>query len=60
MTTIHQLDLLTPTQRRDLDDMTSRMQRRLDEVRLAPSEHRRKEAGEWVLRVAAEIYAWSR
>lgn len=59
MTTIHNLDLLTRSQRSDLDRMIGQMQRRLEEVRVAPSEAKRREAGEWVLRVAADIYAWS-
>lgn len=59
MTLVSQLDALTPTQRLDLDRMTRQMQRRLEEVRVAPSEAKRREAGEWVLRVAADIYAWS-
>ena len=59
MSVVHNLDALTPTQRLDLDRMTRQMQRRLEEVRVAPSEAKRREAGEWVLRVAADIYAWS-
>ena len=59
MTLVSQLDALTPTQRLDLDRMTRQMHRRLEEVRVAPSEAKRREAGEWVLRVAADIYAWS-
>ena len=59
MTLVRQLDVLTPTQRSDLVSMTQQMQRRLEEVRVAPSEAKRREAGEWVLRVAADIYAWS-
>ena len=59
MTLVSQLDALTPTQRLDLDRMARQMHRRLEEVRVAPSEAKRREAGEWVLRVAADIYAWS-
>ena len=58
-TVVHNLDQLTPTQRSDLASMTRQMHRRLEEVRVAPSEAKRREAGEWVLRVAADIYAWS-
>ena len=60
MTTISHLERLTSTQQRDVDKLIEQMQRRLEEVRVAPSVARRKEAGEWVLRVAAEIYTWSR
>ena len=59
MTTVRQLDALTSTQRSDLSRMEAQMHRRLEEVRMAPSEAKRREAGEWVLRVAADIYAWS-
>ena len=60
MTLISHLERLTSTQQRDVDKLIEQMQRRLEEVRVAPSVARRKEAGEWVLRVAAEIYTWSR
>lgn len=60
MTLISRLERLTSTQQRDVDKLIEQMQRRLEEVRVAPSVARRKEAGEWVLRVAAEIYTWSR
>ena len=56
---VHSLDQLTSTQRADLARMSQQMQRRLEEVRVAPNEAKRREAGEWVLRVAADIYAWS-
>ena len=56
---VSQLEALSPTQRLDLDRMTRQMQRRLEEVIVASSEAKRREAGEWVLRVAADIYAWS-
>ena len=55
----HNLDSLTRAQLGDLERMVGQMQRRLEEVRVAPSEAKRREAGEWVLRVAADIYAWS-
>lgn len=57
--TVHCLDALTRAQRADLERMIGQMQRRLEEVRVAPSEAKRREAGEWVLRVAADIYTWS-
>ena len=57
--TIHNLDSLTRAQLSDLERMIGKMQRRLEEVRVAPTEAKRREAGEWVLRVAADIYAWS-
>ena len=60
MTLICRLERLTSTQQRDVERMIAQMQQRLNEVRLAPTSVRRKEAGEWVLRVAAEIYTWSR
>ena len=60
MTLISHLERLTSTQQRDVDKLIEQMQRRLEEVRVAPSVARRKEAGEWVLCVAAEIYTWSR
>lgn len=56
---VHNLDQLTPSQHSDLNRMIGQMQRRLEEVKVAPSEARRREAGEWVLRVAADIYSWS-
>ena len=59
MTTVRQLDALTPTQRSDLARMEAQMHRRLEEVKMAATEPKRREAGEWVLRVAADIYAWS-
>lgn len=60
MTTVRRLELLTSAQRSDLSRMTDQMRRRLEELHAADSEFRRREAGEWVLRVAAELYAWSR
>jgi hypothetical protein len=57
---IHRLEVLTSTQERDLALMVSKMQRRLGEIQSARTEATRKEAGEWILRVAAELYAWSR
>jgi len=60
VTTVHGLDVLTIPQAKDLDMMITRMRLRLDEIRVGASESRRREAGEWVLRVAAEIYSWSR
>lgn len=56
---VHSLDTLTRAQCADLERMIGKMQRRLEEVRVAPTEAKRREAGEWVLRVAADIYAWS-
>lgn len=57
--TIHCLDSLTRAQRSDLERLIGQMQRRLEEVRVAPTEAKRREAGEWVLRVAADVYTWS-
>lgn len=57
--TIAHLDSLTPAQRADLARMEAQMRRRLDEVRMATTPAQRREAGEWVLRVAADLYAWS-
>jgi hypothetical protein len=59
MSLVRQLETLTPSQRSDLDRMIGQMQHRLEGVRVAPSEVKRREAGEWVLRIAADIYAWS-
>ena len=59
MSIVQRLESLTSTQRADLARMSEQMQRRLEEVKVAPSELKRREAGEWVLRVAADIYAWS-
>lgn len=59
MTLVRPLESLTRAQRGDLERMIGQMQRRLEEVRVASSEARRREAGEWVLRVAADIYSWS-
>lgn len=59
MTLIRPLESLTRAQRGDLERMISKMHQRLEEVRVAPSEAKRREAGEWVLRVAADIYSWS-
>lgn len=56
---VRHLDSLTPTMKADLARMTTQMQRRLEEVRMADTPATRREAGEWVLRVAADIYAWS-
>lgn len=60
MTVVRQLDSLTPAQRADLRAMSERLTKKLDELEKAPTEFRRREAGEWILRVAAEIYAWSK
>jgi hypothetical protein len=60
MTTVRVLERLTPAQERDRARLIALMGRRLSELEVAFSDHTRKEAGEWILRVAAEIYAWSR
>jgi len=60
LTTARLLENLSPLQRRDQDVMISQMHKRCEEFRMAPSEAKRREAAEWVLRVAAEIYAWSK
>jgi len=60
MTVIRHLEQLTPAQRKDLDAMVVRMHKRCEEVRMAATEAKRREAGEWILRVAAEIYSWSK